>query len=267
MKGARRIISGTAADENEFPWICSILNKDLTFYGCSSTLVSCDPVILVSAAHCFERVPGYDISSEGLLVSCGDHVVSKEGASPEDKYEYRLPIDRVIIHPAFGAASTFDNDIALIRFTPFQEALFGAICREQIIWPACWPTKGEDYSFWEDTEILGWGTTVPGSIASLPPVLQKAMVFPVSLRSCQLVMGSDRIQPGMICAAGVGVDTCQGDSGGPMVSRAEGEGGYSLIGITSWGDGCAVDGTFGVYTRVEYYMQWVVAQFGYSGVG
>ena len=59
--------------------------------------------------------------------------------------------------------------------------------------------------------------------------------------------------------------TIQGDSGGPMVSRAEGEGGYSLIGITSWGDGCAVDGTFGVYTRVEYYMQWVVAQFGYSG--
>ena len=57
----------------------------------------------------------------------------------------------------------------------------------------------------------------------------------------------------------------KGDSRGPMVSRAEGEGGYSVIGITSWGDGCAVEGTFGVYTRVGYHMQWVVAQFGYSG--
>ena len=42
-------------------------------------------------------------------------------------------------------------------------------------------------------------------------------------------------------------------------------GGYSLIGVTSWGDGCAVDGTFGVYARVEFYMQWVAAQFGHSG--
>ena len=44
-------------------------------------------------------------------------------------------------------------------------------------------------------------------------------------------------------------------------------GGYSLIGVTSWGDGCAVDGTFGVYARVEFYMQWVARQFRYAGVG
>ena len=44
-------------------------------------------------------------------------------------------------------------------------------------------------------------------------------------------------------------------------------GGYSLIGVTSWGDGCAVDGTFGVYARVEFYMQWVAKQFRYAGVG
>ena len=43
----------------------------------------------------------------------------------------------------------------------------------------------------------------------LPPVLQKAKVFPVSLSNCKLVMGSDRSKPGMICAAGVGTDTCQ----------------------------------------------------------
>ena len=43
----------------------------------------------------------------------------------------------------------------------------------------------------------------------LPPILQKAQVFPVSLSNCKLVMGSDRIKPGMICAAGGGTDTCQ----------------------------------------------------------
>ena len=50
-----------------------------------------------------------------------------------------------------------------------------------------------------------------------------------------------------------------------MTSKADGGGGYSLIGVTSWGDGCAVDATFGVYARVGYYVQWIASQFGYAG--
>ena len=59
-------------------------------------------------------------------------------------------------------------------------------------------------------------------------------------------------------------DNCvQGDSGGGMVGvdAGDGGGGYSLVGITSWGRGCAVNGTFGVYTRVGYYMQWIAQIF------
>ena len=56
--------------------------------------------------------------------------------------------------------------------------------------------------------IAGWGTTIPNMI-SLPGVLQKAEVFPVSLNTCKEVMGKNRIQPGMICATGNGTDTCQ----------------------------------------------------------
>jgi len=44
-----------------------------------------------------------------------------------------------------------------------------------------------------------------------------------------------------------GVDTCQGDSGGPFVESGE------LIGITSFGEGCARPGYYGVYTRVASY--------------
>ena len=50
-----------------------------------------------------------------------------------------------------------------------------------------------------------------------------------------------------------------------MTSQGDGGGGYSLIGVTSWGDGCAVDLTFGVYARVGYYVQWIASQFGYAG--
>ena len=95
-------------------------------------------------------------------------------------------------------------------------------------------------------------------------------------------MGTERIKPSMICAAGEGVDTCQvilkahkrnivdifgnpdkkfqGDSGGCLVSKAVDDEGYSLVGITSWGKGCAVEGTFGVYTRLEMYLDWIASE-------
>ena len=67
---------------------------------------------------------------------------------------------------------------------------------------------GETYNYWVDSLIVGWGT-ISTSFIELPKVLQKGTVMPVTLDSCKLVMGTERIKPSMICAAGEGVDTCQ----------------------------------------------------------
>ena len=65
-----------------------------------------------------------------------------------------------------------------------------------------------------------------------------------------------------------GKDTCQGDSGGPLVARATGvDDGYSLIGVVSWGYGCAVPGLYGVYAEFSHYLGWVKEQFGVNGSG
>ena len=56
QQGGGRIVGGKQAAENEFPWHCGLLSKSGKFYGCSATLLSCDPVILVTAAHCFPKV-------------------------------------------------------------------------------------------------------------------------------------------------------------------------------------------------------------------
>jgi len=67
-----RVINGQPVNENQFPWMCSILFSDNTWYGCGATLISCDPVIIVSAAHCFYGLSSFSIST--LRVACGDHV-------------------------------------------------------------------------------------------------------------------------------------------------------------------------------------------------
>ena len=46
--------------------------------------------------------------------------------------------------------------------------------------------------------------------------------------------------------------------------QRSGKNGWSLIGIVSWGLGCARKDTLGVYTEVSKYLPWVAKQYGLS---
>ena len=55
-----------------------------------------------------------------------------------------------------------------------------------------------------------------------------------------------------------GIDTCQGDSGGPLVSGKMGSTSHlTLVGVVSWGMGCAREGVPGVYAKVTHFLKWI----------
>ncbi|XP_077618895.1 LOW QUALITY PROTEIN: polyserase-2-like [Crocuta crocuta] len=108
----------------------------------------------------------------------------------------------------------------------------------------------------------------------LPPVplpewrpLQGVRVPLLDARACDRlyhvgtsVPGAERIvQPGNLCAGYVEghKDACQGDSGGPLTCVKSGR--WVLVGVVSWGKGCALPNRPGVYTNVATYSPWIQA--------
>ncbi len=53
----------------------------------------------------------------------------------------------------------------------------------------------------------------------------------------------------------------KGDSGGGLYVMDSTTGKYVVSGITSYGDGCAKAGLPGIYTRVSYFLNWIMTNW------
>ncbi|XP_023169870.2 trypsin alpha-3 isoform X2 [Drosophila hydei] len=107
-------------------------------------------------------------------------------------------------------------------------------------------------------QVAGWGRTEQNTLSN---VLLTANVTTVRHATCATIY-SGSLLPGMLCAGRLrgGTDSCQGDSGGPLVYEGR------VIGVVSWGYGCAEPGLPGVYADVQYYRQWIEERNGSSAL-
>ncbi|KDO25501.1 hypothetical protein SPRG_20627 [Saprolegnia parasitica CBS 223.65] len=169
------------------------------------------PKYVLTAAHC--------ISDSVQYVALGTHYAS--GSADGE----RIRVARRVVHPDYYSyENTPFNDWAILELeTPstvdpirvsFDDSAVGTVATEVSV------------KIWDN--------------AKCDKAIQKT-----SQGTAQHITDT------MVCAGGIrGQDSCQGDSGGPFTVEGA-NGNDTLVGVVSWGYGCALRNTPGVYARLS----------------
>ncbi|XP_062240496.1 trypsin II-P29-like [Platichthys flesus] len=216
----------------EAPWHASLVSGGK--HRCGGTVISHQWVM--TAAHCITG------SGSGVTVYLGRY--NQSGSNPN---EVSRTIAQAKCHPAYNTL-TNENDICLLK-------LSSPVNFTYYIQPVSLADANSTFHSGRVSAVAGFGnTSLLGPSAS--DTLQIANQQIVGNKECQCNT-TLRITDKMICAgvrAGR-IEPCQGDSGGGLVIFAPS--GLSVVGIVSFGDGCAKSNVLGVYTRVSQYMEWI----------
>ncbi|KAM3857266.1 uncharacterized protein ACN63O_019251 [Diretmus argenteus] len=230
-----RIVGGTECPKGHCPWQVLLLNNGKGFCGG----VIYKATWILTASHCLE-----DTEAQSLQVVAGEHNTEVHEGS-----EQLIQVAQIISHEHY-VARTADNDIALLRlvspitFTPYAV-------------PACLPTRPlAERELWAINmhTVSGWGRRSENGPTS--HLLRRLQVPRIRTQECVEKSGVV-LTENMFCAGYIEgrQDSCKGDSGGPLVTRYKKT--TFLLGIVSWGKGCARPGNYGIYTRVSNYLEWI----------
>jgi trypsin len=227
------VVGGSDAAPGEFPSVAEI-----TFgaFACTGTLI--DPTHVLSAGHCGSATGAVVASPVGWPTPLIDVRIGSNKSGEGEQ----VPVSSVTISPEY-LGLTSRNDLSILTLSSASTNA---------------PTQvaaGSERSIWDPgtlATIAGWGVTEEDG--DLPDTLQKAQVPITTDEYCESAYsdedGWDFDPETMVCAGYPegGVDTCYGDSGGPLFADTSGV--RRVVGVTSWGNGCAEPGYPGVYARV-----------------
>ncbi|XP_018414522.1 PREDICTED: mannan-binding lectin serine protease 2-like [Nanorana parkeri] len=240
--GLQRIIGGSLAKLGQFPW--QVFIRESPHSGGGALLYD---RWIVTAAHVV-----HDVDLPQLTMKMG--FVSKN-----DTNFYKAVPEAIYIHPSYKHDDTYDHDIALIKLkdkAPINENILGI----------CLPTNDDRYRISENEidhhvgRVAGWGTTERGSTARH---LRFVEVDIINHGQCVHTYKQKNIKTkvteNMICAGKEegGKDSCQGDSGGSLVFFDDKSNHWFIGGIVSWGLECGAKDSYGVYTKVSNYLDWI----------
>jgi len=201
---------------------------------CGATLIN--KKYALTAMHCVE-------GATNLVVSLGEHNIAGniETIAPQT-----IRVERVIKRSDYNE-NDVNNDIAILKLS--SDVVFN-----NNVVPACLPTDTRTYAGY-NAYVSGWGTTSEGGSTSNVLKITEQTILANTDPVCTTGAGENPVRNSKMCAYRQGTDSCQGDSGGPLVVQEDGR--WTIVGVVSYGIGCARPGFAGVYARVNNYLDWI----------
>ncbi len=196
---------------------------------CAGVLIA--PTVVATSAHCLRTKRGTLLAAGDLVVGGGTPLLTKMNTALAV-----LPVIDVRLDPLFDLHSD-RHDLALLRIagTPVNSRTIAYASTDSV-------PDGTT------ALVAGWGELLPNGPTPIAPQVGSITVHPNA--DCVSAYGDAYDASSMVCGLGQSttgiVDACKGDSGGPLIADVNGP---KLIGLVSWGDGCA-QGKPGVYTRI-----------------
>ena len=228
-KSDGRIVGGNEVEIINVPYIVSLQYRGFKFHICGGSIL--DSWTIVTAYHCVAT-----IKPQQLEIRAG---------SKNNQIGGQTVVAKIIIRHENFNKYTLDNDIAIIK-------LVSPLIFSSTVSPIGLPSYNGGVTLPVGTEaiVAGWGLIAEND-KTLQTNLRAVNVLTYDQTKCQERNG--KLTERMLCAGMIagGKDSCQGDSGGPLVHNDK------LIGIVSWGYGCARAGYPGVYVNVANMLPWI----------
>ncbi|HBC3953271.1 TPA: serine protease [Vibrio parahaemolyticus] len=228
-----RIVGGEPANTSDWKFIASLVRKGQpTSIGhfCGGSFLGGKYVL--TAAHCVEG-----LNADDLDIVLGLYDQNRESQAQ------RIAVNNIYSHTAYNSHTT-NNDIALIELEHSVDSATIDLATPEVL---------DSVRVGDKLHVAGWGNTSTTDRV-YPTVLQQVDLEYVDRATCQNLSGNySNVSDDGICAGYYwgGKDSCQGDSGGPLI--VDDNGINKLLGVVSWGDGCAQPNAYGVYANVAHF--------------
>jgi transmembrane serine protease 11D len=247
---AGRIVGGDPVLIGDNPWQVALIRGTLAepqrSQFCGGSVIGNEWIL--TAAHCIKSsIVREDPTRVNVVVGTPQFFIGGE----------RLAVAAVHVHPQYND-QTNDFDFALLRLS--RSVATGGTAATRPVELASATTQVSDGAA---ALVTGWGAVSEGSPGSLDLLGVEIPVVSNAVCNRPESYNGD-ITANMMCAGREtgGVDSCQGDSGGPLTAMLDGR--RLLVGVVSWGEGCARRLKYGVYARVPAASSWIASVTGLS---